>query len=279
MKLRATLSAILFSGLLSGCSEFKSLWADRYGPDPTLGNKAYSVVREETIDAVVRENQVVTTFLRANGYAAEGTSGKDFVLPGTRTEWYNVILTGFNTVDDACQVYISDLWKFERQKNRIKDVINASGAATAAIIGANSHPSATTLTQLAQAVGLGSMLTGTIGDSYLFAQDPATIGKIVKKLQAAYRNDLANNRNSAAYPIDSYAAVYYHTREYLALCLPPTIQAQIQDLLAKASAVPEGPAPGVTLQQTGQKKNNSNFAGSVKPNKATSAISLAAPRS
>lgn len=273
MRKSASLFAFLLLGLLPACSEFKDLWADRYGPDPTLGSKPVTVTRETTTDALVRQTDVVRTFLRASGYGDNGE------MPRTRIEWYNVILTGFNSVDDACQVYISDLWKFERQKNRIKDVITTSGAATAAIIGANANPSATTLTVLAQSVGLASAMTGAIGDSYLFAQDPATIGKIVKKLQVAYRDDLARNRDSAVYPIDSPAAVYYHTREYLSLCLPPTIQAQVQDLLAKANAVPDGPGPGVTLQRSGQTKMTPNLAGSAKSNKATSAISLTAPRS
>ncbi len=243
---------------LTGCSEFRDLWTDRYGPDPTLGIKTNVVARENVSEAVLRENGVVRALLEGNGFGKEN-------MPRSVPEWYSVILTGFNTVDDACQIYISDLWKFDRQKNRIKDIITASGAATAAIVGANTNASPATLTTLAQAFGLGSALTGSIGDSYLFAQDPATIGKLVKKLQVAYRNDLAKaivDPKAVAYPINSPAAVYYHTREYLSLCLPPTIQGQIQDALAKTTAAPDptsgSPQPKKTLGVAPTAKATSN---------------------
>jgi hypothetical protein len=226
-------AAIVALGLLPGCSALKAQWADRYGPDPVLHQVA-------TAETAIRENDVVTALLRANGYARDNVAND---LPTSNAAWYGVIMTGFNVVDDACQTYINDLWKIDREKNRVKDVISASGAATAAIVGANANPSAKTLTTLAQAFGLASALTGAIGDSYLFAQDPASLGQIVKKLQVAYRNELAKNIGPQSYPINSYAAVYYHTREYLSLCLPPTIQAQVQDLVAKAKASPDNTPP------------------------------------
>jgi hypothetical protein len=42
-------------------------------------------------------------------------------------------------------------------------------------------------------------------------------------------------------------AAYHNMREYLALCLPPTIQAQIEDLVANAKASPENSATDVAL--------------------------------
>jgi hypothetical protein len=242
---------------LSGCSTFKSQFADRYGPDPVL-------TEAPTSNVAARQGDVVTALLLASGYRP---NLEPPIMPSSPAEWYGVILTGFNVVDDACQTYINDLWKIDREKNRIKDVITASGAATAAIVGANANPSARTLTTLASAFGLASAMTSAIGDSYLFAQDPSSVGQIVKKLQVAYRNDIASNVGKPNYPISSYSAVYYHTREYLSLCLPPTIEAQVQDLVAKAKATPDAPtagAPGTpkTLSLVG------------KPVKATSSISL-----
>lgn len=221
-----TALGVLCIGILAlpGCAALKAEFADRYGPEPVLS-------AGPTADAAMRQHDVVGVILDASGF--RGT------VPTTNDGWYASILTGFNIVDDACQTYLNDLWKIDRQKNRIKDIITASGAATAAIIGANANPSASTLTTLAQAFGLGSALTTAIGDSYLFAQNPATVGQIVNKLQVAYRNDLATNKDKPGYPINSEAAVYYHTRGYLSLCLPPTIEAQIEGLVAKAKASPD----------------------------------------
>jgi hypothetical protein len=153
-------------------------------------------------------------------------------------------MTGFNVVDDACMTYIDDLWILERRKARNGALIAATGAAVAGIVAANAHPSATTLAILAQAFGLTSAFNIAIADSYLYTQNAATIKKLVQKTTEAYRTDYANKFTQAewAYPMASPGAAYHHMREYLALCLPPTIQAQIENLVANAKAAPENSA-------------------------------------
>jgi hypothetical protein len=93
---------------------------------------------------------------------------------------------------------------------------------------------------LAQAFGLASAFNTAISDSYLYSQNAATIKKLVQKTTEAYRTDYAANfgKSEWEYPIASPAAAYHHMREYLALCLPPTIQAQIEDLVTNAKAAP-----------------------------------------
>jgi hypothetical protein len=82
-------------------------------------------------------------------------------------------------------------------------------------------------------------------------QNAATIKKLVRKTTEAYRTDLAKKfpapETEITYPIGSPGAAYHHTREYLALCLPPTIQAQIEDLVANAKAAPENSATDAAL--------------------------------
>jgi hypothetical protein len=161
--------------------------------------------------------------------------------PVTREEWYTVTLTGFNVVDDACMTYIDDLWILERRKARTGALLAATGAAAAGIIAANSHPSAATLAILAQAFGLAAAFNTAITDSYLYSQNAATIKKLVRKTTEAYRTDYARRfpEPEVAYPLGSAGAAYHHMREYLALCLPPTIQAQIEDLVTNAKAAPD----------------------------------------
>jgi hypothetical protein len=171
---------------------------------------------------------------------------------GDRRGWSTVTLIGFNVVDDACSTYIDDLWILERRKARTGALLAATGAAAAGIIAANSHPSATTLAILAQAFGLASAFNTAISDSYLYSQNAATIKKLVQKTTEAYRTDYANKfgQEEWAYPMASPGAAYHHMREYLALCLPPTIQAQIENLVANAKAAPENSATDRALTQT-----------------------------
>ncbi len=236
---RSIIFLIAIASLASGCSDFQSEFMNRYGPS-SVPTGAF------VQSAAQRQADVVLAMARGAGYAQQSAPNI-----GDRQAWYTVIMTGFNVVDDACMTYIDDLWILERQKTRVGALITATGAATAGIIAANSHPSAETLVILAQAFGLASAFNTAISDSYLFTQNAATIKKLVRKTTEAYRTDLAKKlpppETEITYPIGSPSAAYHHMREYLALCLPPTIQAQIEDLVTNAKATPENSATDAAL--------------------------------
>jgi hypothetical protein len=222
----AALSAICV-GLLQGCAEYSSFWLDRYGPDPYLVQTTAETVSQ-------RELAVVQAMIRASGHG-------ETYYPQGRNEWYyNAILVGFNTIDDACSEYMDDLWKLDRRKTRSLGILTATGSAVGAIVGASGNPSASTLAILTQAFGLSSALVTDISGSYLYSKDAGQIKGLVKKLTDAYRTDLVTNANNLSYPIEGPAAAYHHMREYLQLCLPPNIEAQIAGLVANAQAVPDG---------------------------------------
>jgi hypothetical protein len=178
--------------LVSGCSEFQDQLAGRYGPNPVPTADVVAI-------AAQRQDDVVVAMGRGAGFTTAP-------LNGDRQNWYRVIQTGFNVVDDACSRYIDDLWILERQKARNGALIAASGAAAAGIVAANSHPSAITLAILAQAFGLVAAYNTAISDSYLYTQNAATIKKLVRKTTEAYRTDLANKvvqQDEISYPIGS----------------------------------------------------------------------------
>jgi hypothetical protein len=235
--LRNVLAVFAIMSLASGCADLQDQFMGRYGPTPIPTGAAVEL-------AAQRQADVVVAMARGAGYAQNPP------LFGDRQNWYTIIMTGFNVVDDACMSYIDDLWILERRKTRNGALIAATGAATAGIIAANSHPSAITLAILAQAFGLASAYNTAISDSYLYTQNAATIKKLIRKTTEAYRTDIAKKVKSdteVSYPMGSPGAAYHHMREYLALCLPPTIQAQIEDLVANAKAAPENSVTDVAL--------------------------------
>jgi hypothetical protein len=235
---RSVVAFVAIACIASGCSDFPDQFAGRYGPSPVPTGPSVAL-------AAQRQSEIVLALAQGAGYS-QG-------LPpiGDRQDWYTVIMTGFNVVDDACMTYIDDLWILERKKARTGTLITATGAAAAGIVAANSNPSAITLAILAQAFGLASAFNAAISDSYLYTQNAATIKKLVRKTTEAYRTDLAKKlpppETEITYPIGSPGAAYHHMREYLALCLPPTIQAQIEDLVANAKAAPENSATDAAL--------------------------------
>jgi hypothetical protein len=235
--LRKGIVVLAIASLASGCADVQDQLNGRYGPNPIPTGAAVEI-------AAHRQADVVLAMARGAGYAQNPPSF------GDRESWYTVIMTGFNVVDDACVSYIDDLWILERRKTRNGALIAATGAAAAGIIAANSHPSVITLAILAQAFGLASAYNTAISDSYLYTQNAATIKKLIQKTTEAYRTDIAKKVKSeteVSYPMGSPGAAYHHMREYLALCLPPTIQTQIESLVANAKAAPENSATDVAL--------------------------------
>jgi hypothetical protein len=247
------LSVLTLGTLVSGCADMPDALSGRYGPAPVPSAVGVQAATQRQLEVVM---------------AMAGVARPEMLPPpGARVPWYHVIQTGFNVVDDACMTYIDDLWILERRKNRNSAVIAAAGAATAGIIAATSNPSASTLAILAQAFGFASVLNAAISDSYLYTQNAATIKKLVRKTAEAYRTDLARKmeppETEITYPIGSYAAAYHHMREYLALCLPPTIQAQIEDLVANAKAVPENSESDLRLTRAKEQAAASGSAPAV----------------
>jgi hypothetical protein len=223
------------TGLLisqQACSDMAGLsWVgDRWGPSPVM-------VAGATAAAGNRQVAVVNAMiLAADGNMFDPNAPALVVprpIPGQG--WYNVIMSGFNVIDDACETYIDDLWKLDRERTSLLAILTAAGAATAAIVGANGGANSSTLLILAQAFGFSGQVVTALSSNYLYTKNPSTIKGLVKKLMDQYRTSLAKNTNDV--DINSYPAAYYHMRAYLSLCLPPTIEAQIEALVTASVPV------------------------------------------
>lgn len=236
------LLGVVLGSFLTGCSDLKNRWTDRYGPE--------AVPNVAKIDeASGREADVVAALAKNTGFSTETALRRD--------DWFLITWSGFNTVDDACYQYIDDLWKLDRDKSRNANLLSATGAAIAGIIAVQPHPSAATLGILAQSFGLASALNNTIAESYLYSQSAASIHKLVSKTMKAYRDEFNKNRTVTSYPMEGSAFVYSNLREYVSLCLPPVIQAQIDNVLANATTVvPNSTTPTTTTTTTTKSGQN-----------------------
>jgi hypothetical protein len=256
MRWKQAAALVLTAGVVCGCSSLddNTIFAMRYGPSPVLAE----TVRTSAIDQVAVIQMVLAP---PAVLAAGGPLPPPRVLPsyGDREGWFNVILAGFNNIDQSCDLYITDLWKLERIKTRNSTILHAAGAAGAAIISAAqvTPQTAAALLVLSQAFGLAGVLNNAIADSYLYSQSSANVRALVIVTRDAYRDDLVKNFNpenksvppEVAYPLGSVPAAYFHMREYLSLCLPPAIQGQVDKLVAGAQA-----APAPELQKEKDKK-------------------------
>jgi hypothetical protein len=253
MRWKQSTALLLTAGALCGCSSLDdNIFAMRYGPSPVLAE----TVRTSAIDqaAVIQMVLAGPTALQSGGPLPPPR-----VLPAykDREGWFNVIWAGFNSIDQSCDLYITDLWKLERIKSRNSTILHAAGAAGAALLSAQVTPqTAAALLIMSQAFGFAGVLNNAIADSYLYSQSAGNIRALVRVTTQAYRDDLVKNFTpenksvppEVAYPMGSVPAAYFHMREYLSLCLPPAIQGQVDKLVAGAQAAPAGSAEEKTAK-------------------------------
>lgn len=202
------IGAICLASLLGGCTVNP---ATRYvGPSPIID--AASVEQSSS-----RINRIM------NALAQDAGGGT----------YYTITEAGFNYVDDRCMEYFSELFFLNRRREAVKGGFNAFNQTTSAILAA-ADASTLSMAVVAQAFGLASSLTDIVSGTFLYQLPPATTLTFVRKQQGAYRDAVA----ARASEIRSQAAAYRLIQDYLALCLPPVIEAKLVEHVADASATP-----------------------------------------
>jgi hypothetical protein len=221
ISLRIALALLLLSA--AGCTAYPN----RRGLGATLDPVSVQNASSNTtviLDALAQDARVDTTF---------------------PPNWYFVTEAGFNYIDDQCRSYFTELFFLNRERERDKAALLAGSAASAAILGLTGA-SKVTLGIVAQAFNLGGTAADLIAGTYLYQLPPATTLGFVKELQTAYREGALARRPA----INSAPAAYHAIQDYLALCLPPTIEAKIAEHISTARVVPDlgtGASIGLTV--------------------------------
>ncbi len=180
------------------------------------------------VNALARDNKI----LRPDG-------GFDYPT------YYQVAQAGFNFIDDQCAVYFDKLFYLQRDRQFAQDVLQAGNQATAAVL-TLTRASVITFGVVAAAFGFSSSAADSVAGSFLFQLPPATTYGFVKEMQAAYR------RGVKPQDINSPADAYHVMQDYLAICLPPNIEARILERVSNARVVANpgsesNPAPTLTV--------------------------------
>jgi hypothetical protein len=187
----------------------------RTGPTPVLDPAAVKIASS---------NQ--TLIINA---LADDASDSGVFIDGT-DRYYRIAEAGFNYVDDQCQAYFDQLFFIDRGRSQIKSGLAAAGATTAAILGLT-NASTLSMAIVASAFGFASNATDILAGTYLYSLPPATTQGLVTKLQDAYRDQALKMRAE----INTPTAAYHHVQSYLALCLPPRIEAEVVNTVSAAS--------------------------------------------
>jgi hypothetical protein len=207
---------LLCGYLLCGCTGLEN-WDKRYGPDPSLPSKA--------IVASVDHQQEIMKKLYELTDCSEGENTVECN--------YQVTVAGFNFIDEQCDAYLRELFILDKERDRAKVFLGSADKLTSAIL-ASSPASKATMEIVAQAFGFGSNYLSVSTDSYLYKTKSGNILHVVSELQSAYRNQTFTNKILLVAEPD----VYSHIRGYLKVCMPPTIESKIEEVVSASVSRP-----------------------------------------
>lgn len=214
---------------LSGCKS--SLFNGDRGPQPILSP-------DEVVPASAKANLIIDALERDNGINENSPSA-----------YYDIAVAGFNFIDDQCNAYFDHLFFLDRERNTVKTILNSANATSGAILGITKAGSVT-LEVVAQAFGFASAATDAAAGTFLYQLPPATTLGFVSRQQTAFRIGVADQQSH--HYIHTRQDAYHFLQQYLAICLPPTIEAELVKQISGSKSAPDRDvAPGSMAVVTG----------------------------
>lgn len=184
------------------------------------------------------QSKIITELTTRAGLIAIPPKGSD--------DWGVFVEAGFNFIDEECNRYLDSLFWFDRYRKTTQNQIAITGAATAAIMGL-AGAAAEAIAATAAAFGFLTATVDNVSNSVLYELEPSGIKMLVDRSRAQYRA-AAKQRNEAKEAYNQPAAMSL-IQGYLALCLPATIETQVngavsdtdfvEDKTAEKSLVPK----------------------------------------
>lgn len=140
--------------------------------------------------------------------------------PPVSSNWQVFVQAGLNDLDRRCDAYLTWLDNKRRSVGPIHQQILDSEAATLAILGATAVDPTRSIAIVGAAFGLAAHSFTNFNSRFLFEVEKSTVQSVVLTRQQQYRETLP-------LIIDNRPAAIYALRQYLRLCMPMTIETQI----------------------------------------------------
>ncbi|HWT13246.1 MAG TPA: hypothetical protein VN231_10875 [Allosphingosinicella sp.] len=139
-------------------------------------------------------------------------------------DWTPVVSAGLRYVDTRCQRFMQALLELDRARETASQQIRYTGAASAAVL--TIIEAGRQLTGIAPLLfGLADQTVNNFGQGLLYELRPGTIVSLVTRKQNLYRATIANVTYS------NRAAAMDAIGGYLAICLPATIESEVQSAI------------------------------------------------
>ena len=146
------------------------------------------------------------------------------IPPKGSDDWAVFIEAGFNFIDEECNQYLDSLFWFNRYRRTTQNQIALTGATTAAIMGI-AGAAAEAIAATATAFGFLTATADNFGSTVLFELEPSGIKTLVDRSRAQYRS--AAQQRIKREEAKNQPAAMSLIQGYLALCLPASIETQV----------------------------------------------------
>lgn len=206
--LRKTFAFLSLFILLAACSPTDKTYL-REG----IGSSLYG---DDGGEAARQQNIYIDYICSESGLASGQTCDPDTFGP---TAWTQFVQAGMNDIDVRCDAYLVWLDSRRRAREPVLQEISDIRTATTAILAATGV-GVEPIAIAAAAFGLASSSFTNLNASLVFALDQSTVQTIVVSRQTDFRRNLPT-------VIDNRPAAIYALRSYLRLCMPMTIDTQV----------------------------------------------------
>jgi hypothetical protein len=131
-----------------------------------------------------------------------------------------IVQAGMNDIDRRCDAWLTWLDDKARSSGPIHQQILLTQTATTAILGATLANPVTAVTVVGAAFGFAASTFSNVHSRLVFQLEKSTVQKVVLQRQQDYRSALPTN-------INNKPAAIYALRQYLRLCMPMTIETEV----------------------------------------------------
>jgi hypothetical protein len=250
---RCVVAIVIAAASVAGCAskeEIKGRITGRWGPNP-------AIQADDVTSVVSNQNRVLTYIITEGGIASFDKETHELVkIPPDL--WFRVTEWGFNVGRQDCEIYMDNLFRISREKQRTDTILTGLATAAAGIVTATSQ-SQQALSVLAAAFGLAIVANDAVFQSYLFTEAPGLVANKVKDLQGTYRDSIEAGYKKDKSTIQTPEQAYNAIQGYYSICLPQSIEG----ILLKAVSDTSATMPKSNVQGSAANKSKTGSTTSV----------------
>lgn len=156
------------------------------------------------------------------------------------TDWSEITNAGVVELTSQCEDYLHALWELNRARQATNTEINSAGSLVAAILGAT-QASSPAIAITASAFGFAAATSENLYSSLLYQLDQSSVDALVHNSQLTVKQAIQSSESSNT--IASRADAVGALMQYINVCLPQTIEANVNAAVKNAVTSPGNTTP------------------------------------